>query len=332
MTSYFLGIDIGATKTDALIADETGRALGLVRVGPGNHQTVGYDGMASTLRDAIVQVLSRSSVSVDLVAGAGFGIAGYDWPSQRPRMLETIRQAIEIDAPLQVVNDAVLGLLAGTDAGWGVALVAGTSNNCRGRDPAGREGRVTGDGSQFGEYGGAGELVEKALHAAVAAWSKRGPSTKLSDALVKHLGARNVDDMIEGLSLRRYVLVADAAPVVFRVAEAGDRVAQEVIEWSGRELGDLAVGVICQLGFERLSFDVVLVGGLFNGGSLFVEPVRDTILSVAPGARLKRLTAPPVVGGVLLGIEQVGLNPASVRRELIRTTTDLLKTPLASSE
>src|SRR5205823_4136157 len=151
MTSYFLGIDIGATKTDALIADDTGRALGLVRVGPGNHQTVGYDGMASTLRDAIVQVLSMAAVPIDRIEGAGFGIAGYDWPSQRPRMLETIHQTIELNVPLAISNDAVLGLLSGTDAGWGVALVAGTSNNCRGRDRQGREGRVTGDGSQFGE-------------------------------------------------------------------------------------------------------------------------------------------------------------------------------------
>ena len=124
MTSYFLGIDIGATKTDALIADDTGRALGLVRVGPGNHQTVGYDGMASTLRDAIVQVLSMAAVPIDRIEGAGFGIAGYDWPSQHPRMLETIHQAIELNAPMAVSNDAVLGLLAGTGAGWGVALVA----------------------------------------------------------------------------------------------------------------------------------------------------------------------------------------------------------------
>ena len=67
-----------------------------------------------------------AGLSIEQIAAAGFGIAGYDWPSQRPQMLKTIRQALELRAPVAISNDAVLGLLAGTDAGWGVALVAGT--------------------------------------------------------------------------------------------------------------------------------------------------------------------------------------------------------------
>jgi N-acetylglucosamine kinase-like BadF-type ATPase len=325
MTSYFLGVDIGGTKTDALIADETGRALGFGRAGPGNQQSVSYAGMASALREATDRALSAAGLSIEQIEGAGLGIGGYDWPSQRPQMLKTIRESIGIDAPVEICNDAVLGLLAGTDEGWGVALVAGTSNNCRGRDQQGREGRITGDGNMFGEYGGAGELVEKALHSVVAEWSMRGPSTRLSEALVKHIGAKDVDDMLEGMSLGRYRLRANFAPEVFGVAEAGDQVAREVIAWSGRELGDLAVGVIRQLAFEKLSFDVVLVGSLFNGGPLFTGPVHETIHAVAPGAYLKRLTAPPVIGGVLLGMEEVGVAHKSARNTLVESTTEIVR-------
>ncbi|HMA35534.1 MAG TPA: BadF/BadG/BcrA/BcrD ATPase family protein [Chloroflexia bacterium] len=324
MTSYFLGIDIGATKTHAIVADETGRALGFARTGPGNYQGVGYPGMVAALSAATTQALARAGLAMDQIAGAGFGIAGYDWPSQRPRMLTTIQQALELRAPVAIANDAVLGLLAGTEAGWGVALVAGTSNNCRGRDRQGREGRITGDGSRFGEYGGAAEVAMKALHTVAAAWSRRGPATALSAALVAHLGARDVDDLLEGLALGRYRLGPDAAPLVFQVAQAGDPVAQDVIAWAGHELGDLAVGVIRQLEFERLTFDVVLVGSLFNGGAPFVEAVRRAIQAVAPGAHLQRLTAPPAVGAVLLGMERVGRNPAPARPTLVQTTTALL--------
>jgi N-acetylglucosamine kinase-like BadF-type ATPase len=325
MTAYFLGIDIGATKTDALVSDETGRAVGFGRAGPGNQQTVGYTGMLAAICEATSQALSMAGLPVDDIAGAGFGIAGYDWPSQGPRMLDTIRQVIPVSIPVAISNDAVLGLLAGTDAGWGVALVAGTSNNCRGRDPAGREGRVTGDGHMFGEYAGAHELAAKALHAVAAAWSCRGPVTRLTGAFVDYLGARDVDDLLEGLALGRYRLGADAAPLVFQTAQAGDPVAQEVIAWAGRELGDLAAGVIRQLGLERLSFDVVLLGSLFDGGALLTQSVRSTIEAVAPAAHLKRLTAPPVIGGVLLGMEEAGLDLAPARIRLVRTTTDMLK-------
>ena len=321
MTAYFLGIDIGATKTHALIADETGRALGFGHAGPGNHQTVGYPGMAAAIRAATLQALAAAGLAGDQLSGAGFGIAGFDWPAQRPRMLATIAGALELRVPVTICNDAVLGHLAGTDAGWGVALVAGTSNNCRGRDPRGREGRITGDGSRFGEYGGADELVEKALHAVVAAWSRRGPPTALSAALVAHAGAQGVDDLLEGLALGRYRLGGDAAPRIFAAAQAGDAVAGAVIAWAGRELGNLAVGVIRQLELERESFDVVLIGSLFNGGALFLDAVGPPIHAVAPGARLHRLAAPPVVGAVLLALDHAGLDPAAARPALVQNVT-----------
>jgi N-acetylglucosamine kinase-like BadF-type ATPase len=324
MTSYFLGVDIGATKTHALITDDAGHALGFGWGGPGNHEAVGYAGMATALRTATAPALAMAGLTVAQLAGAGFGIGGYDWPSQEALMRATIAETLGLTAPLALVNDAVLGLLAGTTAGWGVALGAGTSNNCRGRDPQGREGRVTGEGRRFGEYGGADELVMKAVHAVAAGWSRRGPATRLAGAFVAHLGVRDVDALLEGLALNRLYLGAAAAPLVFQVAEAGDPVAQAVITWAGHELGDLAAGVIRQLGFERLSFEVVLTGSLFNGGERLIAPVRATIQAVAPGARLVRLAAPPVIGAVLLGMTQAGVPLAAVRPILVQTTTALL--------
>ena len=86
----------------------------------------------------------------------------------------------------------------------------------------------------------------------------------------------------------------------------------------------MANGVIRQLDFEPLEFEVVLVGSLYDGGSLLIEPMRETIQAVAPGARLVRLSAPPVIGGVLLGMEQAGVNGATVRERLAETTKALL--------
>jgi N-acetylglucosamine kinase-like BadF-type ATPase len=323
MQRYYLGVDVGATKTHALVADETGRALGFGQAGPGNYQVVGYAGMAAALHEATGQALAMAATTIEQIAGAGLGIGGYDWPSQQSRMLETIHTA-GIQAPLEIVNDAVLGLLAGAPEGWGVALVAGTSNNCRGRDQHGREGRVTGEGIRFGEYGGAVELVMKAVHAVTAAWSRRGLTTRLVDAFIAAVGAQSLDDLLEGLALERYRLDASAAPLVFQVAQSGDAVAQHVVTWSAHELGDLAVGVIRQLGFERLSFDVVLLGSMYNGGPLLLEPLRATIHAVAPGARLTRLDVPPVVGGVLLAIQQVGHDPHLTREALVRSSAKLL--------
>ena len=104
---------------------------------------------------------------------------------------------------------------------------------------------------------------------------------------------------------------------MFDVAKTGDEVAVEAIKWAGRELGSLANGVIRQLAMENLAFEVVLSGSLYKGSTLLKETMRETISQVAPQARLVRLNAPPVIGGVLLGMEQVGLSAPDVRLALI---------------
>ena len=319
---YFLGVDVGGTKSHALIADETGQAIGLGTSGPGNWEIVGWEGARQVLQTIVAQACYAAAIEPSQIAGAGFGLAGYDWPEDR----EPHRQMIEslgFSAPYEFGNDTLVGLVAGAEAGWGIVVIAGTSNNCRGRAPDGREGRVTGS-SWFAEYAGAGELMTKATQAVALAWSCRGPATQLTDAFIRQTGASDVVDLLAGLMRDRYNLSAKHARLVFQVAESGDAVAQNLIAWAGHELGGLANGVARQLDITHLAFDVVLSGSFYNGSPTLVAHMTEAIHAVCPLARLVRLNAPPVVGGVLLGMRLVGLDAAACRSHLITTTNKLL--------
>ena len=250
-------------------------------------------------------------------------MAGYDWPGERAPTEQAI-DALGLDAPYALVNDAVIGLVAGATQGWGVVVIAGTSNNCRGRDRQGREGQVTGCGPFFGEYGGGTEIVARAIQMVARAWTRRGPETRLTEAFLERTGATSQAGLLEGLALARYHLSAAEAPLVFQVATEGDPVAQEIVAWAGRELGSLAIGVIRQLGFEDLDFEVVLAGSLYDGSPVLGETMRAEIHQVAPGARLVRLTVPPVAGAVLLGMQKVGEQTSPLRQVLIESTRELL--------
>jgi N-acetylglucosamine kinase-like BadF-type ATPase len=319
MTHFFLGVDIGGSKSHALIADESGRAVGFSQAGPGNYEVVGWDGLRETLHNIITEAQASAGIRLEQITGAGFGVAGYDWPGEE---LPT-RQAIEslrLSAPYALANDAVIGLLAGATDGWGVVVVAGTSNNCRGRDRRGREGRVTGCGPSFGEFGGAGEMVARAVQVISLAWARRGPSTELTGAFMELTGAADAPDLLE-----RYQLSPAAAPAIFQLAAQGDPVAQDIVQWAGHELGSLAVGVIHQLGFEDLAFQVILAGSLYDGGPRLIGAMETTIHQVAPRAHLVRLTAPPVVGGVVLGMEQAGIAATTLLPALSESTEELLR-------
>ena len=316
---YFLGLDAGGTKTHALIADETGLVLGFAQAGPGNWQSVGFDKQREVFQEITCRVLENAGLNIGQVAGAGFGIGGYDWPSQLPAHKDVI-YSLGLSCPIEIANDFVIGLLAGASQGWGVGLVAGTGNNCRGRDKNGREGRITGEGDLFGEFGGGIEMVHKAIQSISHEWSKRGPATSLSKMFMDFTGSRDLFDFLEGIDLGRYDPKASWVMSIFQAAEGGDLVANNIIEWSARELGELACAVIRQLDIQNFEFEVVLTGSIFESGEIYIKPLRATIHQLAPKARLVKLEAPPVVGGVVLGMQKIGLKTAPIHKNLIGST------------
>jgi N-acetylglucosamine kinase-like BadF-type ATPase len=322
MTRYFLGADIGSSKTHVLIADEQGQAAGFGEAGAGNHEVVGYDGLYTALSKAAHAALAAANLSIEQISAAGFGVSGYDWPCERQDTLDAISK-VGFNCPIDAVNDAMIGLIAGAEAGWGLAVVSGSGCNCWGRDQNNRLANMTGSGWRFAEGAGASELVEEAFRRVSLAWSHRGPATQLTEEFMQYTGATSADDLLEGLAMERYEIHADAAPLIFAAAHEGDLVARTTIEWAGKELGSLALSIIHQLGFEKMAFDIVLVGSLFKGGALLVNPMRQVILDTAPLARLVQLAVPPAIGAVLLGMEQIGAPTSASRQALARSKVEL---------
>lgn len=321
---YFLGIDVGSSKTHALIADETGNCVGFGKSGGGNHQGVGYERHASVLKESFEAALKMSGTNKADIAGAGFGVAGYDFPSDREAHLEAIAK-LGLSCPVEVVNDGVIGLLAGATRGIGVNVTAGSSNNCRGRNQAGQEGRIVGNGPMFGENGGAIEIIQKALEVVNHAWIKRKSPTALTKVLFEATGAKNEIDLMEGLSNGKYHLSPIMAKDVFKAARSGDNAALEIIRWAGEELGWLAVAVTRQIEMQDDEVEVIQSGSVFDAGEIITNPMRDIVLKHIPKAKLIRLEGPPVVGAVILGMEQAYFDGYSVREHMIRTAKQIVK-------
>ena len=327
MSRYFLGIDTGGTKSHALIADEQGRAIGFSQGGPGNPNGIGYDAFGKLVAEISRYAMNQAGVTTEQISGMALGVGGYDWDSERLGMLRTL-EPMGLQAPVEIYNDAALGIPVGTAEGWGIAVVSGSGSNCRGwnRERT-RFGRVSGYGDMMDEGVGAAEMRTKIVQAVAREWSRRGPETLLTPALIELTHARGLDDLIEGLCIRRYRVRNVEVPLVFKLAAKGDAVARDLVEWAGRELGNLVTGVIRQLEFEALDFEIVMVGSFFNGSPVLAERMLETIHVVAPRARLVRLEAPPVVGAVMLAMEAAGLEPFRLRADLIRTTKSLLERP-----
>jgi len=90
MKQYFLGVDVGGTKSHAVISDETGTILGFGAGGTGNHEMIGFDGFSAVLDSVTKQVLNSAGIEQQDLTAIGMGIAGLDWPTDEPLHREVI--------------------------------------------------------------------------------------------------------------------------------------------------------------------------------------------------------------------------------------------------
>jgi N-acetylglucosamine kinase-like BadF-type ATPase len=320
---YFLGIDVGSSKTHAVIADENGHCVGFGKSTGGNHQSAGYDGTQRVMKESFEQARKMSGVETAEIVGAGFGAAGYDFPSDREEHLKAIA-ALGLSCPHEIVNDGMNGLLAGAARGVGVNVTAGSSNNCRARNKHGKVGRIVGNGIMFGEYGGALEIAYRALQMVNHAWIKRRLPTALTKTLLELTGAKDEMDLMEGISNEKYHVLPYMAVQVIEAARAGDTAAQEIMDWTGEELGWLAVSGARQIEMENEEVEVILSGSIFEAGEIIISPMRKLVLEHCPKAKLIRLDGPPVIGAVILGMEQAGFDGYAVRENMVRTAKEIM--------
>ncbi len=314
----YLGIDAGATKTHALIADEEGRVHGGGRAGPGNWEGVGLEGAYQAYNKALNQALAVNGLQVGELCGAGYALAGLDWPGDLAR-LEAVVARLGVPGPRVLVNDTFGALRAGTADGVGVVIIAGTGANVAGCNQRGERFRTYGEGPNFGDLGGAGDIVTLALRAVAMAHTGRNGPTALTERFCRLYDARDTIDLLEKI-LRGHAERPRAAlaPMVFEVAAAGDAVAQEVIRHAGSEQGQNAAAVARRLGLSGTPFTLVLAGGVFRSQDpLLLEAILAPVRAESPAVQHVVLSTPPVVGAVLLAMEAAGITVTPALHERI---------------
>ena len=312
----FLGVDVGGSRTRALIADGEGRALGYGETGAGSHEMVGYKGLREAAERSSLQAIRRAGAAPKDIVCMGAGVAGYDWPSERETTLEAL-SFLGTSCPIMAVNDSALGLAAVADEG--INLTAGTSNNCYGRWK-GRTGSLAGAGFPAGEEGGAMEIALLAYRAINHERIRRGPATAVTRAVLDTVGLRDSGALVEAITQGRLSIDPGWATLVFRAFREGDSVAESIVRREGRELGESALAVMRQIGLDLepsgTAFDLVLSGSLFKLEPALSEEVEAVVRPSAPGGRLVPLECPPVVGAVALAMIAMGDDAGPARTRL----------------
>ncbi len=302
-----LGVDGGASKTHAVLADGEGRVRGVGRAGCSNWEVVGLEGAQAALQSAVQEALTAAGVASGKVAASAYGLAGLDWPSDDER-LEPVVAALGLAGPRIAVNDAFLPLRAGTANGVGLAAIAGSGTTVVGRNRAGQTARSFGAGYPFTDWGGAGDIAREAIHRVAGAYKGLAPQTALTERMLAATGCTEVAELMEGLMRWQIEIGGAFAPQVFQAALDGDEAAQSIVRRAGETIGRNAIAVAGRLGMLDTAFDLVAAGGVFSSQSeLLSTSLLTTVRRQAPQANLVHWSAPPVVGALLLALDLIDL-------------------------
>ncbi|WP_394619462.1 N-acetylglucosamine kinase [Lentzea sp. JNUCC 0626] len=324
-----LAVDGGNSKTDLALVAQDGTLLAAVRTPGCSHQRLGLAGAMSSLRAGVAKLRTaagRSGAFGPAELGV-FCLAGIDLPVDDDRVGAALRGE-GFAHGLEVHNDMFAMLWAGSPAGWGVAVGAGTGLNCVGLAPDGREvrfpslGRISGDWVAGGRW-----LGVRALGQAIRAGDGRGSPTELQRAVPEYFGLADPMAVAEAVYTGRIEersLLA-LAPTVFKAAAGGDPVARELIDSVVEEIVNLVGVTVRRLDLADLAVPVVLGGGLLHSGDgMLLDGVRAGVLEAAPKAEFSVLDAPPVLGAALFGLAKLGAGEEAARRLTEQLTYDAL--------
>jgi N-acetylglucosamine kinase-like BadF-type ATPase len=311
---FVLAVDGGNSKTDLALVRADGELLALARGDMTSPHHLGLDGALVALEALREDALREAGVDGP-AAVAELLLAGVDFPAEEERA----REAIDLRGwakETHVGNDTYAVLRAGTERGWGVAVVCGAGINCVGVSPDGRHARFPALGAITGDWGGGYDLGLAAVSAAARSEDGRGPSTGLERVVPAHFGLRTPLDLAEAIHAGQVELrrVTELAPLVFAEAEH-DGVAAEIVARLAREVVALVRAALARLDMRDEPVDVILGGGVLRAADgRLVGAIEAGLLAAAPKASVHRTESPPIVGAALLALDVLGADASAQQR------------------
>jgi N-acetylglucosamine kinase-like BadF-type ATPase len=307
MTEIVLAVDGGNSKTDLALVDADGALLSLVRGPQSSPHHLGLDGCLDVLSTLLSEAVSEAGLRGDNGAVADVAellLAGVDFPAEEQQLEDAVRVR-PWARRITVRNDTFAVLRAGTERGWGVAVVCGAGINCVGVAPDGRHARFPSLGAITGDWGGGYDVGLEAVSAAARSEDGRGPKTSLEQEVPAHFGLETPTELAEAIHGGRIAQrrVIELAPMVLAQAET-DAVAEAIVERLVAEVVAMARVALTRLGLEHEPVEVLLGGGLLQtAADGLLSEIERALAETGPSITVRSTRSPAIVGAALLGLD-----------------------------
>ena len=318
-----LAVDGGGSKIDATLLRRDGSVLGAARVAARDYERTGRRRLLASDRCGDPRGRATDAGLVDAGRIRSPTSASSASPARTSR--STIGGSVAGSpagagsASTSCATTRSRCLRAGTDRTWGVGIVCGFGTNCAGVAPDGRVFRLPAIGPVSGDWGGGGEIGGGG---AVACDPRRRrargahqPATERAGAL-RHADGATGDGGACTRSGSRDDRLAELAPIVFADAAGGRCGRHGDRRPTGRRDRDHGDGGDPQARHARpRPRRGARRRHLPQRVGAVLRPRSPTACTPSPRMRrIVRLTAPPVVGAAMLGLDLLGAGGAAHAR------------------
>lgn len=254
------------------------------------------------IEQAVELVLEEAGIPAPLLSAGVFSLAGADWPKDFQLLGEAMRSR-GYGQNIQIVNDAIGALRAGSPDGIGVAVACGTGAAIGAR---GSNGKMW-HSSFWQQTQGAEELSLKALRAVYRAELGIDPPTILTRRVLTAFAASSVEEVLHLLTMRDRPRLETRRQLVhpmFDAADAGDAAARQIVVSQGEALGDYVIVAARKVGLLETPFTLVLTGGVLRHPSpLLRKALVGRVQEVCPSVRAIQSRFEPAAGAVFLALD-----------------------------
>jgi N-acetylglucosamine kinase-like BadF-type ATPase len=302
MSTYYLGVDGGGTKTQAVIVDDVGNVCGIGVAGASNFGNTSVELARQSIGATVHLAAAEAGIDDSHFAAAFLGIAGVVSESDRNVVREIAQQLrLAPEDAIGVDHDCRIALAGGLAGETGIVQIIGTGTSCFGMNAQGERWMSGGWGHLIADEGGGYWLGIQAIKAAAAAYDGRGEATLLHDAVLQALRIEGIPQIMQRLYSSKITVseIAALSHVVVAAAEQHDRAAQAIIASGMDEVARCVVAVAQRLTMGDAP-SLVSVGGMMQAGSIITTPLAQAVLRRLPACRIVQPRFPAAVGAALL--------------------------------
>jgi len=298
-------IDGGGTKTVFIIADSSGRILGMGKGGPVNALFVPEDTAVESVRSAAKGGLEQAGFEEMADGPLHLGAVYASVPGASRGIIEAGLSGLGSYDALKVEGDDHATFRGAFPEGYGVSVLAGTGSFAIGRSPDGKTLTAGGWGPLLGDEGSGYAIGLAGLRAVALASEGRCEATALTGMALEMFEVERARDIIRAGLVREKI--AGFATSVSLAASQGDNIACRILADAGRDLGLLGGHILKGLGMLGQGCTVVLSGGVSRAGGALVNSFESTLKAIDESCVIAPPKLSPAGGALLLAYDMAAM-------------------------